>query len=209
MANIRVASIPTDWNRAHGTITSMLRNFSYWLDRASRDYWEALQIPAGSINLSGSATPPTVDTTTVPGSLLFSTSSTNAIAGCVQVPHGWKEGSNIYPHIHWTKTTADGSGLAVAWEMKYAVASIGEAIPAYSAWLSHTLESGDLTTLEKHNLSSFTAINMAAETVGVYIFWQLQRDVTDDTYGSNARLLGIDFHYERNTGGSEIEYDKL
>lgn len=168
-----------------------------------RDRWEDLRFPVQGINPLGAGADPSIDATTYPGTLLFSTSADNHIAGTAQMPHGWEYGSTISPHIHWSKTTADGSGLDVAWKFRYSICAIGSTPSAYSSWQDHTLAAGDLTTQEKHNLSSFPDITMTGYLGSVVIFWEIMRDVSEDTYGSDARLIEFDIHYKIDKIGSQ------
>lgn len=186
----------------------IIRDLIYSLRPVIDDAWEDLKFPAQGINPAGSAAPPTIDTATVPGTLLFATNSDNHVAGVAQMPHAWKEGSTVSPHIHWTKTTADGSGLDVAWRFRYKLWSINSTASAYTSWLEHTLATGDLTTQEKQNISSFPDIDMTGYKVSTIIVWELMRDVSEDTYGSNARLIELDFHYLIDSQGSDNLYTK-
>jgi hypothetical protein len=65
--------------------------------------WEGLRFPAQGINPAGAASPPSVDEvlTSFTGTLLFSGSQENVIAGVAQMPHAWRVQSAIRPHIHW------------------------------------------------------------------------------------------------------------
>ncbi|PIV49317.1 MAG: hypothetical protein COS19_09250, partial [Flavobacteriaceae bacterium CG02_land_8_20_14_3_00_34_13] len=47
----------------------------------------------------------------------------------VQMPHAWKEGTDIFPHVHWVpKTTI--TGKAVTWGLEYTWVNVGESFPA-------------------------------------------------------------------------------
>ncbi len=168
--------------------------------------WEDLRFPAQSINPAGTANAPTIDTTTYPGTLLFSGSADNHIAGVGQLPHAWQEGSELRPHVHWRKTTADGSALAVSWELRYSISAIDAAPVAYTTWGAGTLAVGNLTALEHHNLTAFAAIPMDGYKGSTCIVWELRRRGSADAYNSNARFLEFDFHHQLGSGGSEQEY---
>jgi hypothetical protein len=169
--------------------------------------WEDLRFPAQGINPAGSAAPPTVDDTTVPGTLLFrGTTGNHVIAGVAQMPHAWQQGSSIHPHIHWTKTVADATNkYPVKWQFKYAIVKMGAVIGAYSDWQDcGDPVLGDLATAEKHNLSMFPMIDMTGVTFSDMLLWQLQRDISDD-YAENVRLLELDFHYQIDSIGTLTE----
>lgn len=167
--------------------------------------WDDLRFPAQSINPAGTANAPTIDTTTYPGTLLFSGSADNHIAGVAQLPHSWLEGSELRPHVHWRKTTADGGGSAVTWEFRYSISAINAAPGAYTAFAAGTLAVGSLTALEHHNITSFPAIPMTGYKGSTCLTWELRR-LGADAYTSPARFLELDFHYQVGSSGSEQEY---
>lgn len=169
------------------------------------DVWEDLQ---SVIVANGIGTAAVYDGTTYPGTLLFSGTADRYVSGVVQMPHSWKEGTSIVPHIHWTKTGADAGGNAVSWEMRWAGGKIGSQILSLVSWTAGSLIHGDLTTSEMHNVTSFPELALTGYTVSTIIAWELRRLGSTDAYGSNTRLLSVDFHYQRNASGSRREYVK-
>jgi hypothetical protein len=165
--------------------------------------WEDLRFPAQGINPVGSPAPATLDNgADYPGTLLFAGNQENVIAGVAQLPHAWKEGTVISPHIHWTKVTADGSNLAVDWEFRYRIASKAGTFSSWSAWQDHTLVVGDNTSAEKHNLSTFPDIDMTGYLVSDMLVWSIRRNGNTDAYNGQTRLLEFDIHYQAETLGS-------
>ena len=45
----------------------------------------------------------------------------------LQLPHAWKEGSTLYPHIHWGPMTAQAGN--VRWALEYTIAKPGDPFP--------------------------------------------------------------------------------
>lgn len=168
--------------------------------------WEDLRFPAQGINPTGSPAPATVDNgNDYPGTLLFAGNQENIIAGVAQLPHAWKEGTEVHPHIHWSKVTADASNLAVGWELRTRKAEKGAAWSAWSAYGGHTLILGDNTSAELHNLSEFAAVDMTGLKVSCMMIWELRRRGDTDAYNGVTRLLELDFHYQADTIGSSQE----
>lgn len=64
--------------------------------------WEDLKFPASSINPPGGIGGAAVDTADTPfvGTLLFDSIATEICVGQAQMPHAWKEGSFLSPHVH-------------------------------------------------------------------------------------------------------------
>jgi hypothetical protein len=167
--------------------------------------WDDLRFPAQGINPAGSAAPPTVDTADYPGSLLFATNATNIIAGIAQLPHGWDYGSEIRPHVHWSKTSSASGG--VVWQFRYAMADIGGTFGAYSDWETGTAAVSDSDTAHKHALVAFSGIDMTGIGGSGIVAWQIQRKHDDaaDTYAASARLWEFDIHYQARDLGSDTE----
>ena len=96
------------------------------------DDWDDLRFPASGINPPGAATDPVRITslTGYTGAFEFSGSAENLIAGVAQMPHAWKRGTAIRPHIHWTLPV--GSANAVDWRLYLRV--IGNPDDVAGAW---------------------------------------------------------------------------
>lgn len=158
--------------------------------------WDDLRFPAQGINPAGQTDAPSVDTTTFPGTLLFSASVVNLIAGVAQMPHAWLRGTPLRPHLHWAKTTSAAGG--VTWEWCYAVADIGGTFGAYSAWTPAAAAVGDGNTANKHALDAFPEVDMTGMRESTMIAWQIRRNpaATADNYAATARLFEFDFHYQ-------------
>lgn len=169
------------------------------------DKWEDLRFPAQAINPAGAASAPSVDDTTYPGTLLFSSIATNVIAGVAQMPHAWSRGTAVRPHIHWMKTTSAAGG--VVWQFSYAVVDIGGTAGAYSDFAGGTTVVSDGNTANKHALTTFADIDLAGNGESCMILWKIQRkhDDAGDDYGADARLLEFDIHYRTNKRGTATE----
>jgi hypothetical protein len=172
--------------------------------------WDDLTFPATAINPPGAASDPGREATT--GLLLFDASAVELIYCLAQMPHRWKEGTAIRPHVHWTKTTsADGD---VAWRLRYQIIGIGDTGPG--TWSDGEIVTTPVTgtpdgdTAWEHLLTNFTEIPMTGQTLSSCVLFELARNGSDegDTYGADARLLEFDLHYEIDSLGSAEEFTK-
>ena len=164
--------------------------------------WEDLRFPSQSIDPVGSTAPATRDNND--GTITFSASATNIIAGIAQMPHNWLRGSAIRPHIHWSPTTT-GSGN-VYWRFEYEIVNFGDAFTGYTT--INTLDSAD-GTAEKHQIHNLhsTEIAMTNFKESSIMKWRISRIGGDgtDTYSAVARLLEFDIHYRVGKPGTESE----
>jgi hypothetical protein len=166
--------------------------------------WTDLRFPVQGINPIGAASDP-VMVTSLSGllsTLEFSGNQQNIIAGVAQMPHEWKRGSAIKPHIHWTKPT--GSANAVTWEFYYRiVGNPGDVIEAWSAAQAGTIVAGDQTVSNGHLITSFPDITMTGFIESAIILWRLDRMGNTDAEANAVNLYELDFHYQSDKAGTE------
>jgi len=171
--------------------------------------WEDLRFPASSINPPGGIGGAAVDTADTPfvGTLLFDSASTEICVGQAQMPHAWKEGSFVSPHVHWSPTsTSTGS---VVWQMNCDIANVGEPFSGSYTYTSAITDYAD-GTINDHKLVDFANLEMPGKTLSSIILWRISRigGSGSDTYSDDARLLEFDIHYQIDGFGSNEEYIK-
>jgi hypothetical protein len=173
-------------------------------------YFEDLRFPATAINPPGAASDPDVEAAS--GLLLFAAGTTELVYALAQMPHSWSEGSGVFPHVHWQKTTSATGN--VLWRLRYKMVPINEVMDA--AWsanddvTSPVAGTPDTDTADKHLISSFTEIDMTGKSLSDCILFEISRIGADaaDTYGADARLLEFDVHIEIDAPGSDLEFTK-
>lgn len=165
--------------------------------------------PATSINPSGAPAAPALDNDN--GWLSFDPTTQQVIAIQVQLPHRWKEGSTIYPHVHWAKSTAAAGD--VVWQMEYKWLPIGQTMDA--AWTVLAVSTPIAATPDgnlarQHLISSFTPVVATGKKVSDMLIVKLSRLATDaaDTYAAGALLFQFDIHIEIDALGSNTEFVK-
>lgn len=166
--------------------------------------WEDLRFPATAINPTGAPSPMTFDTTNIGFSAAASGTQVIAVVG--QMPHAWKQGSSIVPHIHWSPTSTDTG--SVLWRLEYKWTNINDT-ESGSFTTVDVLDPGDGTTL-KHQLASFGSISGTGKTLSSALVMKISRIGGDasDTYADAALMREFDIHYEIDTIGSRSEYVK-
>ncbi|HMT73171.1 MAG TPA: hypothetical protein PKA77_03830 [Chitinophagaceae bacterium] len=131
----------------------------------------------------------------------------------VQLPHSWKEGTTIYPHLHWTPRSS-GTGN-VEWNFEYTWANYDETTPqVFPAITTNTVLSTGPFTANTHNITALSASNNGIVATGKKIssilicrIWRNSGN-TADTYNSDAGVLFVDFHIQIDSWGSREEYIK-
>jgi hypothetical protein len=169
--------------------------------------WDDLRFPATGINPAGAVTDPSVDTvlTSFPGTLLFSGTVENVVSIIAQMPHGWLAGSDVHPHIHWSKPT--GSASPVSWELYYRIiGGPGTAPSAWSSAIPGTLVRGVQIVSNEHLISSFGGIYMGGLRESAILNLRLHRLGNTDLESNDVRLYELDLHYQKSSHGSIPEY---
>ncbi len=144
----------------------------------------------------------------------FKATGTDALYFVVQLPHSWKEGTTIYPHIHWIPQ-ADGAASAngVVWELEYTWANNGETFPATTKLTASTISpalSGNLVAKRHYITPLGSGITATGKQISSMLVCRIARlgDNGSDTFAGTAGVLEIDFHYQLDTFGSRQEYVK-
>lgn len=118
-----------------------------------------------------------------------------AMSFTLQLPHNWKDGTTIYPHIHWTpRSSASGN---MRWNLDYSWVNIDGTFSASTT--SSVVVNGPFTA-NKHLLTDLTpanvGINATGKTFSSVLICRLWRDssAVTDTYAGDAGGLSMDFH---------------
>ena len=171
------------------------------------DRWDDLRFPAQGINPPGPSDAPARNITT--GLLDFSGSADNIIAGCAQMPHEWRAGSIVRPHIHVMFPTAHATQVT-RWKFEYNIASPnGDFTQLYGTYDTlSTITIANPNNVKKHVLGGFGDLDMTNFTESCCILWKITRLAgTDaaDNHNALVPLLEFDIHYRRNKRGSVTE----
>lgn len=173
--------------------------------------WDDLKFAASSITVNpiGAVANPTRDETETdfPGTLLFSGTVDNVLAGSFQMPHSWREGSPINPHIHWSKP-AGGAGDNVTWELYLRYHTHGGAPSAWSDALAGVMVIDHNGVAEGEAITRFGPVTMTGKKISQNVAWRLYRRGNADSFNGTARLIEFDVHYEIDSRGSQREFTK-
>jgi len=169
--------------------------------------YEDLRFPVSAVQINQSKSKP--DQITLPRGVRaygFDNSASEDIHFWVQMPHSWAQGTTVHTHVHWTPTST-ATGM-VCWELHYSVADINSSFAALATMLATDYTSGQNN---RHLFCDLGNIDMSGITgVSAMIACKLFRrgDYSIDTYGADAGLLEVDFHYRVDGFGSDQETSK-
>jgi len=125
----------------------------------------------------------------------------------LQLPHTWKEGDGIFPHVHFSPWTT-GTGN-VQFILEYYISNINGQFPDTPE--TYTMTKNIASNNQWYHLiaSNSTALSMTGKTASCILYCRLYRDNTvDGNLAGRVTLLGFDYHYIKDSLGSRTEYSK-
>jgi hypothetical protein len=134
-----------------------------------------------------------------------------AMSFVVQIPHSWKEGTIIYPHIHWLPKASESGN--VEWNLDYSWQNYDSTTPlVFSTYSTSTVTVAGPFTANTHRITSLASggLDGADKKISSILICKIWRNSirTADTYADDAGLLSLDFHYQIDTVGSRAQYVK-
>lgn len=170
--------------------------------------WEDLRIVPSAFDFAGSADPNLVSWQPGGSGTTFKAwefAPSDEAFFTMQLPHAWKEGTDLKCHIHWTpqKRGNEENGKTVAWKLNYSWANRDAAFVA-SAVIDMTDACSGTDHL--HEMSVEATITGAGKTISSMMICRIFRDAGDtwatNTTGNLPLLLEVDFHYQIDVAGS-------
>jgi len=136
--------------------------------------------------------------------LKFKATSITEIFFTAQLPHSYKEGTDIEPHSHWGKIgTATGN---VHWGFEYIWVNVS------GTFNNTSIITANLTPSisKKHDATNIATLTGTDKKISSILMCRLYRDPTNvgDTFNDDIYLYDFDFHFQRNTLGSRTTWVK-
>lgn len=163
-------------------------------------WWEPISLAS---EYAGSGNAPARDPDL--GTLVFENDKTQVVGGLAQMPHAWREGTALGPHVHWVQPAAGN----VIWQLEYRLMPAGGgSFPA--TWTSVTGSDGvfPYTAGDFVQITSFPLVDMSGFNISAMMLFRLTRRGTEDTLAANVHLLEFDIHYQIDSFGSAHEFIK-
>lgn len=162
--------------------------------------WDDFNLPIIALS-NPSATPSTVTLGGSGGILVYAfdgSGGTDKLYGIIELLHGYKEGSDLRPHIHWAPQTANSGD--VQWTLEYA-AQVGGATPSNTI-ITAVQAAGGVAWAHQH--VEFPVISGTGLKIGTQISFAISRVSGNpaDTYADDAIPFSIGVHYQRDSLGS-------
>jgi len=134
----------------------------------------------------------------------FDKNTNESVFYVMQLPHNWKEGSDLKAHVHWCPIDT-GTGN-VRWALEYTWANIGGTFGNATSFVMQDAADG---TAYKHQMTDATTLTATGKTHSSMLVCRLFRSAVNaaDTYDNDAIFLELDFHYEvESLGDRDTDY---
>lgn len=168
--------------------------------------WDDVRV-AASATKPGSSSPNWTNITGGVSTWVFANAQDNFVEFSCQIPHGYLEGSDIYPHVHWGP--ADAGAGDTRWSLIYSWANMGSQFSGSTTiYVTDTAVGG---RANDHLVAAFPAIDGTGMEISSMLLCKLKRlgSSGPDTYGDGANFYEFDFHIEMDSvGSSDREHTK-
>ena len=140
--------------------------------------------------------------------------SNDYIIGTTEVVHGYKEGTDIYPHVHWATNGTDGTDRAVKWQLKYTISNPKGVAPFDSLYPSQAAISAEIvipaSTGDRADIvSELGVISGAGIVINALIAWRFERiAASGDDPSNDPFALQVGMHAQFDTIASREKFVK-
>jgi hypothetical protein len=128
----------------------------------------------------------------------------------IQMPHSWKEGSRIYPHIHFECTTDVDPAEKFDIDFEYFWVDVGKDRPANTILANRMCDTG-VDTDTKHQVADVPELGIdgTGHTISSILICRLERiAAASNDYGGQVIIYDMDVHFEKDTIGSREIWTK-
>lgn len=169
--------------------------------------WEDVRVPGNTV-VKQSTGPDDINPLGNLEVLGFADNATESVSFSIQLPHSYKLGSTIYPHVHWMPISTNTGD--VRWGLEYSWADYGTTFPSPTTIYVNDTAGG---VANEHQFASFPSISAGAnagQQVSSMLICRLFREGGNaaDTHSGDAAFLEFDIHIEIDTFGSRTELAK-
>ena len=167
--------------------------------------WEDVRVPVTSIRIGAAKIPGFETFLTTLGILWFADNAEEQAYFAVQMPHGYKEGSDLFPHVHWTVASTNAG--QVDWFLTYTWSNRFDSFPAET---TITMPGTSSEVANQHLRTDDITMDGTGKKFSNMLVCRISRDggQGNDTLVGDAGLLEVDFHYNADSLGSREEFVK-
>jgi hypothetical protein len=134
------------------------------------------------------------------GIFTYSFAEDEGVHGSMEIPHDYKEGTNLVFHVHWQGIAAPTGTDNVQWRLIYTIARDGTTLDAAVPVDSADTPFATRYQFKRTDIATITGTNIK---IGDQLLFSLLRVLaTGDAYAGDALLATAGIHYQVDTLGS-------
>jgi len=171
--------------------------------------WDDVRVNANAVKTQGASNLPSFGEFPASSGLYTwvfdGTATMEQVYFSVQLPHRYKAGSDIKPHVHYCPT--DNSAGTVKWFLDYVWQNVNGTFASSATTISGTDEVG-ANSIRDHlvcGLGTITGTGMKESSMLLCRLYRTPSD-GDDDYAADVAFLEFDIHYECEKMGTTNEY---
>jgi hypothetical protein len=135
----------------------------------------------------------------------------NDIVYCdfIELPHDWKEGSEIEFHLHWATSKSYSVEEKLQWELFFTTANMGEVFPSQTTLTKEVVIPIGTASLQ-HFYTSMGTFDTTGLKIGAVMGLTVRRiaKTAGGVESAAPYLLDVGIHYEADTIGSRLRASK-
>jgi len=162
--------------------------------------FEDFRVPATAAKAGGSGVPPNTQVSAL-GNIYepffqdVGLANEQSLYFNIQLPHSWKEGTTLYPHVHWMPSST-GAGT-VRWGFEYTWVNIDGTFGTTTTIFGEEATTG---VAYQHLMTALNSASMpgTGKTASSMILCRIFRNSShdNDTFTGDAIMLEFDLHYQ-------------
>jgi hypothetical protein len=196
------------WIGRSGTNNTTIENDGTIMFNGAATVWDDLRVSFASRSTGSAPTMTAFAGGTTLYEWAYTANASDKFLYCeVQLPHSWKEGTRIYPHIHWTSSSTNSGN--VVWNMDFSWQNVLGTPGTYGSTTLATITAAASGVSWRHQINNLQVsgtdgIDGTGKTISSILVCRIWRDggIGADSYPDNAFLIGFDIHYEIDGIGS-------
>lgn len=171
--------------------------------------WDDLRVPLSTTVKNPLKDEPVFEEVDSTGLYLFAFGPANdddeSVQFVAQLPHSYKVGSDLEFHVHWLPETTNTGN--VVWELDYILLPIDGTKGSVQTITATVAADG---TAYKHQVDDVDTIDGSTLGISSMLVCRFTRlgDDEADTFTGKAYVMEVDFHFEKDSLGSDEEYVK-
>jgi hypothetical protein len=134
------------------------------------------------------------------GIFTYSFAEDEGVHGSIEIPHDYKEGTNLVFHVHWQGIAAPSGTDNVQWRLIYTIARDGTTLDA--AVPVDSVDTSFATRYEFKRTDIATIVGTNVKIGDQLLFSLLRVTATGDAYAGDVLLATAGIHYQVDTLGS-------